>query len=324
MPKVPATTGENLNTDVLELVTASAGKPNRRWVHIFPEGTFTTRDGRGPFTVSNPEAVIAASLSAAGSTRIVVDYEHQSLNAAKNGQPNPAAGWIVEMERREGGIWALVEFTARATDHIISREYRYVSPVFLSRKDGTVHHIANVALTNTPALGGEKLVPLSKKEKAMDFDIARLRTLLGLDDQATESDIFDALERVLATRTERASVDLTKYAPVALLEKAVSEANSLRQGMAIDAATRHVETAIKDGKVPPYLKDWAIETCSVNVKVFEEFADRVAPTMHAILAPSGLTGSPPPAKSQPDETVLQVCRNLGITPENYEAASKKH
>ncbi|DAB30671.1 MAG TPA: hypothetical protein CFH84_02655 [Sulfurimonas sp. UBA12504] len=89
---------------------------------------------------------------------IVCDYEHQTLW----GSVAPASGWITQnpislkVENQE--LFAKIEWTAKAKEHIDAKEYKYLSPVFapntISQKDGsnigwTLH---SVALTNKPFL----------------------------------------------------------------------------------------------------------------------------------------------------------------------------
>jgi len=81
------------------------------WIQLLPLGTFSGRDGRGPYHVNDPEAVIAATREYHGNTDIPLDYNHQTEFASQNGKPAPAAGWIKELETRPDGIWARVEWT---------------------------------------------------------------------------------------------------------------------------------------------------------------------------------------------------------------------
>ncbi|MCK5295245.1 MAG: hypothetical protein KAJ75_00015, partial [Alphaproteobacteria bacterium] len=48
------------------------------WVHLLPSGTFSGRDGRGPYVLNSSEDVIAKSSRIAGNSDLVVDYEHQT------------------------------------------------------------------------------------------------------------------------------------------------------------------------------------------------------------------------------------------------------
>jgi phage I-like protein len=71
------------------------GAPVPEWVHLLPIGTFSGVDGRGPYTVPDPAAVIAASMAV---RRLPVDENHATDLAAPKGEPSPARGWIVEMQ----------------------------------------------------------------------------------------------------------------------------------------------------------------------------------------------------------------------------------
>jgi len=130
-------------------------------LRVIPAGAFRAYDGR-------PAEVVAWNLDADGARKImadlatrqapyVIDYEHQTLNKAQNGQPAPAAGWFDSVEWREGdGLYMKgIKWTAKASAMIEAREYRYLSPVMkYSEKNGNVVGLHSVALTNDPALVG--------------------------------------------------------------------------------------------------------------------------------------------------------------------------
>lgn len=118
-------------------------------VHLVPSGSFQGRDGRGPYHL-NASSVLASF--AAWGMPVAIDYEHQSLNTAANGQPAPAAGWITELKNMSDGIWGKVEWTEKAVGMITLKEYRYLSPVFDHKKDGEVVRLTGAALTNNPNL----------------------------------------------------------------------------------------------------------------------------------------------------------------------------
>jgi phage I-like protein len=147
----------------IEPIEPAALKPGAA-VRILPAGAFQSKDGR-PASVSqgrishwrldasNAAAVIAARRN--GEQGFVIDYEHQTLNKATNGQPAPAAGWFQGLEWREGqGLFMVqIEWTERARAMISGGEYRYLSPVFgFDSQTGAVTFIHSVALTNDPAL----------------------------------------------------------------------------------------------------------------------------------------------------------------------------
>ena len=126
---------------------------------------------------------------------IPIDYDHATDFGAPEGRPAPAAGWIRELEVRDGAVWGRVEWTARAASSIVAREYRYVSPVFqFDPKDGTVTRLLRAGLTNNPnlhltAIAASQTTAADAKEQCMEFPTHELRDLLNLDGDATVADV---------------------------------------------------------------------------------------------------------------------------------------
>lgn len=121
-------------------------------------------------------------------TKLVVDYEHQTLE----GVEAPAAGWITEMiAAAERGLRGIVGWTPRAAEYIANREYEYHSPVAIFHNvTRRVHAIHSIALTNTPKTQNQ--IPLSQQiaakalaeftteeEKPMKEIIAKIKSVLG-------------------------------------------------------------------------------------------------------------------------------------------------
>lgn len=119
------------------------------WVHLVPAGTFSGRDGRGPYRLVAPEAVIAASMAGAP---LPIDENHATDHAAASGIPSPARGWIDRLEARPDGIWGHVDWTPTGTALMAEKSYRGISPVFVHDKNGVVLRVLRAALTNTPNL----------------------------------------------------------------------------------------------------------------------------------------------------------------------------
>src|SRR6266481_1605374 len=121
------------------------------WIELVPAGEFHGRDGRGPFHLSEPARVIAATNNLRMEAGIPIDYDHATDFAAPEGRPAPAAGWITELAVRDGALWGRVEWTMHGAAAVATREYRYVSPVFEHDK-GEVARLLRAALTNNPNL----------------------------------------------------------------------------------------------------------------------------------------------------------------------------
>lgn len=153
----------------LAALTQSLSEAAREF-RILPAGVFRAKDGRPAhlpgwkIDAEIAQRVIAASASV---DELVIDYEHQTINAEKNGQPAPAAGWFRRMVWREGaGLFAVdVQWTDKARAMIAAKEYRYISPVFpYNAVTGEVQKIVGLGLTNNPALPGlANLAALSAK-----------------------------------------------------------------------------------------------------------------------------------------------------------------
>lgn len=145
----------------LATCTASPLAGAVKTIRLIPPGVFRAIDGRPvglpgwQLPADNAAAIVRAA--ALRSDDFVIDYEHQTLQAAKNGQPAPAAGWFKRLEWREGqGLFAVdVRWTERAAAMIKAGEYRYISPVFgFDSTTGIVQLLQSAAITNFAALDG--------------------------------------------------------------------------------------------------------------------------------------------------------------------------
>lgn len=143
---------------------------------ITPDGIFRARDGRPAHLQGwKIDGAIAQRLIGklrARQTPIVVDYEHQTVNAERNGRPAPAAGWIdpATVEYRPGrGLFAEIAWTPHAKKMIETGEYKFLSPVLpYDTSTGEVLDLLHVALTNFPAVDGMEAVAALAARYAFD------------------------------------------------------------------------------------------------------------------------------------------------------------
>ncbi len=129
--------------------TLPGGDQAPEWLHLVPAGTFRGRDGRGPYRLKDPAAVIEASMAEG---KLPIDENHATDFAMESGRPSPARGWIVELQARDDGLWGRIEWNESGRALMADRAYRGVSPVFVHDKEGTVTRLLRAALTNTPNL----------------------------------------------------------------------------------------------------------------------------------------------------------------------------
>jgi phage I-like protein len=239
------------------------------WVHLIPAGTFSGRDGRGPFTL-DAKAVLAAF--AAHGADLPIDYDHQSLTADEKAGPVPAAGWIKELQARADGIWARADWTPRAAELLAHKEYRYLSPVFrYQAKDGRVVALSGAGLTHNPNLYLQAAA--SRKEiHAMTLP-EKLAALLGVPADCTEDEAVAACQRLIDEReaAHARQPDPAQYVPVAMHKQVSDQLAALQADLARRDAEAAVEAAMSARKVSPGMKDWALAYASRDLEGFRAF-----------------------------------------------------
>lgn len=179
------------------------GVPARR-VKLLPIGKIVLRDGRGPYLIrdkAHAEQIVAATRAFLGSADFNFDYDHQAVFAAKPGVGGTAvaAGWVkpADLTVQDDGIYADVDWTAAATQKLVAREYRYLSPLFMAAKSGEVLRLTNAALVNIGAID-LPAIAAGFSNDGDDMDLTAIAAALGLPATATVEDIAAAATAVKA------------------------------------------------------------------------------------------------------------------------------
>lgn len=206
---------------------------------------------KGDFLVDNESYQAIRSKFNERQLQIPVDYEHQTLKDMQA----PAAGWIQDIVLKSDGIYGAVDWTERAAEYLKNREYRYLSPVILTRsKDRKVVALHSVALTNTPAIDAMTPIVNSDKPDLDDTppeepdggDSGTLEALIGLlqlDPTATMADVYRAVSTLLeGQETLKLKADAYQF-----------EVSRMK-------ADGVVMEAMKAGKVLPFQRDWAFQS----------------------------------------------------------------
>ncbi len=229
-----------LSAFALAICTAQFSANTDSWLRIVPAGEFKAVDGRPVgdktgdgkpveckawlLTAERGQQIVAALKQKQDA--LVIDYEHQTLKAAGNGLPAPAAGWMKDFEWREDGIYALCSWTPNAQSMISHNEYRYISSVFSYHpKTGLGNSVLHAALTNVPALDGLTDVlataalslfssTSTNEDSIMEELLEQLRWMLNMPVGATVDDIKAQLQKLIAQLSNgqgmaAASVDLS-------------------------------------------------------------------------------------------------------------------
>ncbi|MDR8523473.1 phage protease [Shewanella fidelis] len=150
------------------------------YIQALPDGLFASVDGRPSDVAAGKWLMDEAAFTALQANTphqsgdLVIDYEHQTLNKEKNGQPAPAAGWfsIDDLQYRQGeGLFIKPRFTDNAIAYLSAKEYKYFSLVFgYDTNTGRPQFIHSAALTNRPGVDGMlPLATLSAQLEASQF-----------------------------------------------------------------------------------------------------------------------------------------------------------
>lgn len=350
-----AVLSEQINTskqsaDEIGFAALSIEQSENGWCQLLPAGYFKAVDGR-PFDVEGGHWFLdeeTAQLLIAGlkarANPMVIDYEHQTLLADTNGKEAPASGWFQEAEWRESGLWIKPEWTARASEFIEGKEYRFLSAVFpYNTQTGKPISLHSAALTNTPGLDGLNSVALrlhqinkpSEKEDSL-MDRKLLIKQLGLADDATDDQIKAALKQLqddkLAAEQSLASlkaqppgeVNPAEYVPVGVVSEMQTQIAALSAQVAVGGLDKVIEGALENGKLIKAMEPWARELGNKDMAALNAYLDKAAPI--AALN-SQQAGSKTPIQKPNDHTLTEdeqlAAKLTGRTDEEYAALKAK-
>jgi len=277
-------------TFVVALLPAAAHEADftpPEWVELIPAGTFSGRDGRGPYTLD-----VAAVLDAFAKSGVdlPIDYEHQTLAAADKAGPVPAAGWIVELQARDGALWGRVRWTDEAAQLIASRAYRYLSPVFRHDKTGRVLALEGAALTHYPNLD---LTPVAHTQgDDIMTDLTPIAQALGVagEDATSVEQLAAHAARLKADLEAARTPDPREWVPMSQHKAVADELAALQAKIAADRAEAAVAKAMSEGKIAPALKEWALNHALRDPEGFAKF-ESAAPVL--------VSKTPAPERKQP-------------------------
>jgi phage I-like protein len=280
------------------------------WIHLVPAGKFKGVDGRGPFHLKDPRAVMAAS-----EEKLVLDENHSTDLAAPQGGAAPARGWIVELQSREDGLWGHVEWTESGKQLQADKAYRAISPVFdADPRTGEVLRILRASLTNNPNL--TQLETLHHQETGVD--LKQLRAIYGLPDDADEAAVFAAARAGKQAVTElqtRGGADHVVEQMAAKVRGLETELGTLKSHGARVTAETYIDGAIAKGKPIVALRDHYIARHMANPSEVE----KEVTAMVSINA----GGMPRPERNDAndDDELTQeemaVCKKMGQDPKKF-------
>lgn len=322
------------------------GQPPPDWIQLLPAGPeIIGADGRA-WTLPDPAPVLTAF--AARGKPLPVDWEHSSEHRAPQGLDAPAAGWIDQLEARDGEIWGHVEWTPKAIQQITDREYRFLSPVFTYQKTNSqIIELVSAGLTNQPNLN---LTALNQGLRKVDDDILeRLRYLLNLPTLATMEEIVAELDKLKAHITampvdsagnrttlftlmdkamnQSTQPDLEKFIPRPDYDAALSRAANAEQKLAAIATAQlnqQIETALNAaltaGQICPATVEFYRAGCQKDggLEAFNQFLKTAPSILGDKPNLDGKTAAPqkPTAETLTPEQ-RAICSAMGLDPALY-------
>lgn len=296
------------------------------WVQLVPSGPrIEGIDGRTwKFSETEAEAVVDAFRSRG--RELVIDWEHASEIRAPAGQEAPAAGWIRELEIRDGALWGRVAWTERAAEQIRRREYRFLSPVFLfTPTDRRVVRLTSAGLTNQPNFSLSALNHEQQEESAVNWKALCKR--LGLSEEATEEQVLSALDtlngKLETAQNSQQNPSLDKFVPRSDYDTAVQRATNAEQKLQEKEQEQHeaeidkaVNAALEAGKITPATVEYHKAQCRTEggLDRFNKFVE-AAPS---ITADSGLgdRGQPEGSDKALNAETQQIASMFGNSEED--------
>lgn len=291
--------------------------------HLLPVGPFRSTDVRPVDCAAwQLDAAIAARVidrAAALKNDFLIDYEHQSLRAAQNGKPVPAAGWFkgCDLQWREGsGLFATgIRWVDDAKKMISELKYRYISAVFFyNPATGEVIEIVSIALTNTPGVDGlEALAALAR-----DLSVYNPEGDVEMEKKLAELTAQNAGLSTQMVALTTANTGLTSQLAALTTERdglsakvAAAETEKVAAALAAEKTQYAALVAEALKIVPPAQKDFLnyltvaqltklIETSSPLAMLTKQAGEHEAAGAHGL-----------------SEVELAMCTKLGVTPEAF-------
>jgi len=164
-----------------------------------------------------------------------------------------ATGWTYDLETRADGhqLWALVDWTPKALEHIQGKEFRYISAeVSIGEKSAS---FAGFAITNDPAVLGMATTfeagPPAEDETPMTIPLLVL-TALSLSEDATAEDAVLKIDGLKA-RVPTGDVVTLERSRLATLKAKETQLTALLEKQAEDEAKGFVATARDEHRILP-------------------------------------------------------------------------
>lgn len=196
---------------ILNRLPASSGDG---WIQLLPVGSYpgVRHDKRRVTQVFDRAAFeriinrFEAQRAAQGDDFPGLLFGREHWEEAREGDTS-AYGWIRNMEIRDDGLYAMVEWTDQGRQAIENRRYKFHSPVILTDASDAVIGVAGASFTNRQNLKG--LRPINNRESPVnpnegEVPMKSIALALGLAEDADETAVLNSVKALQAANQDLA------------------------------------------------------------------------------------------------------------------------
>ena len=164
-----------------------------------------------------------------------------------------------------------------------------------------------------------RIKELTEAETALASVRTGMREKLGLDDKADDA-VLIATAATLKTSTGKQDVDPSKFVPIAAHTELATALKTLQDERAAEKAEAAVAKAMKEGKIVPIQKEWAIGYAKADPESFKNLME-ISPAL-AVAGELIDTTKTFASGGKLDDVDVALCAQLGISQDDYKKAAQ--
>jgi phage I-like protein len=284
---------------VLLSADAAGEADDPSWIKVAPRGRVTTRDGRS-FSF-DPERLVARFK--VDGIDVPVDLDHSVALRAKHGETASVLGWVKELEARQDGLFARVEWLSSGVEVLRARTHRFVSPTFHHTATGEATWLHSVALVAAPALAqpavaSAKVNPGPNQPSHQETSMKSVLSALGLAEGADEAACLAAITTLKANTVPK---DVHDEALATLSAKS-EELAALQAAVRSGEVEALIEGALAAKKIVPAQRESYEALCATDEGLAS--VKKLLEATPASLTASGLDQRKPEAETSLDPATL--------------------
>ena len=153
----------------------------------------------------------------------------------------------------------------------------------------------------------------------MDELLERLRWMLNLPISATAEEVKAELQKLAAMLTEGEATAAASVGLVALLANQKQQIAALSQQQQQNQADDLVTAALSDKRILPAEESWLRGMAKSNFAAAKSYIEARQPIAALSQTQTSVTKPSTTQAADLDEIALAVCKNMGITAEQYKA-----